>query len=104
MQDILKEVEEWRAAGEDIAMATVVKTTGPAPRFEGAKMAVTRSGKLVGSVSGGCVEGAVFEEAQEVLKTRKPKLLKYGISKATAWDVGLACGGGIEVYVTLLEK
>jgi xanthine/CO dehydrogenase XdhC/CoxF family maturation factor len=104
MQDVLKTIEEWRSAGEDIALATVVKTTGPAPRFEGAKMAVTRSGKLVGSVSGGCVEGAVFEEAQEVLKTRKPKLLKYGISKSTAWEIGLACGGGIEVYVAPLEK
>ncbi|MEI7557008.1 MAG: XdhC family protein [Chloroflexi bacterium] len=103
MQDILKTIEEWREAGEDIALATVVKTTGPAPRFEGSKMAITRSGKLVGSVSGGCVEGAVFEEAQKVLKSRKPKLLKYGISKETAWDVGLACGGGIEVYLTPLE-
>lgn len=103
MQDVYDAVEEWRAAGEDIALATVVKTTGPAPRFEGAKMAVTRSGKLVGSVSGGCVEGAVFEEAQEVLRTRTPKLLKYGISKSKAWEIGLACGGGIEVYVAPLE-
>lgn len=103
MFDIYDIIEEWRADGEDIALATVVKTTGPAPRFEGAKMAVTKSGKLAGSVSGGCVEGAVFEEAQEVLRTRKPKLLKYGISKATAWDVGLACGGGIEVFVSPLE-
>ena len=103
MGDILEIVEEWRAAGEDIALATVVKTTGPAPRFEGAKMAVTRSGKLTGSVSGGCVEGAVFEEAQTVLRTRKPKLVKYGISKESAWDIGLACGGGIEVYIAPLE-
>ncbi|HEX2915552.1 MAG TPA: XdhC family protein [Chloroflexia bacterium] len=103
MQDILDTVEEWRANNEDIAVATVVKTTGPAPRFEGAKMAVTRSGKLVGSVSGGCVEGAVFEEAQRVLRTRKPKLVKYGISKESAWDIGLACGGGIEVYIAPLE-
>lgn len=103
MQDILPTVEEWRADGEEIAVATVVKTTGPAPRFEGAKMAVTRSGKLVGSVSGGCVEGAVFEEAQKVLRTRKPKLVKYGISKESAWEIGLACGGGIEVYIVPLE-
>jgi xanthine/CO dehydrogenase XdhC/CoxF family maturation factor len=66
-------------------------------------MAVTRSGKLVGSVSGGCVEGAVFEEAQRVLRSRKPKLVKYGISKESAWDIGLACGGGIEVYIAPLE-
>lgn len=103
MQDVMPTIEEWRAEGEDIALATVVKTTGPAPRFEGAKMAVTRSGKLVGSVSGGCVEGAVFEEAQRVLRSRKPKLVKYGISKESAWDIGLACGGGIEVYIAPLE-
>ncbi len=103
MQDVLPTIEEWRANGEEIALATVVKTTGPAPRFEGAKMAVTKSGKLVGSVSGGCVEGAVFEEAQKVLRTGKPRLVKYGISKATAWDIGLACGGGIEVYIQTLE-
>jgi xanthine/CO dehydrogenase XdhC/CoxF family maturation factor len=103
MQDVLSAIEEWRKAGEQIALATVVKTTGSAPRLEGAKMAVTRSGKLVGSVSGGCVEGAVFEEAQKVLKTGKPKLLKYGINKESAWEIGLACGGGIEVYVAPLE-
>ncbi len=102
-QDVLSAIEEWRAEGEEIALATVVKTTGPAPRLEGAKMAVTKSGKLVGSVSGGCVEGAVFEEALEVLKTGKPRLLKYGISKESAWEIGLACGGGIEVFVAPLE-
>ena len=103
MRDILETVEDWRVAGEEVAVATVVRTWGPAPRYEGAKMAVTRSGKLIGSVSGGCVEGAVFEEAQDVLKTGKPKLLKYGISKESAWDIGLACGGGIEVYVAPLS-
>jgi len=103
MNDVLEEVQAWRVAGEKIALATVVKTIGPAPRLEGAKMAVTRSGKLVGSVSGGCVEGAVFEEAQKVLKTGKPVLVKYGISKESAWDIGLACGGGIEVYISTLE-
>ncbi len=103
MQDVFEAIEEWRREGEQIALATVVKTTGPAPRLEGAKMAVTRSGKLVGSVSGGCVEGAVFEEAQKVLKSGKPRLIKYGISKESAWEIGLACGGGIEVYVAPLE-
>jgi xanthine/CO dehydrogenase XdhC/CoxF family maturation factor len=103
MQDVLPTIEEWRAEGEEIALATVVKTTGSAPRAEGAKMAVTKSGKLVGSVSGGCVEGAVFEEAQRVIRTRKPRLVKYGISKESAWDVGMACGGGIEVYIAPLE-
>lgn len=103
MLDILDTVEEWREAGEQIALATVVKTTGPAPRIEGSKMAVTKSGKLVGSVSGGCVEGAVFEEAQEVIRNGKPKLISYGISKQAAWEIGLACGGGIEVYIAPLE-
>jgi xanthine dehydrogenase accessory factor len=103
MRDIISTIEDWRTDGEDIAVATVVKTTGPAPRFEGAKMGITKSGKIVGSVSGGCVEGAVFEEAQRVLRSRKPKLVKYGISKESAWDIGLACGGGIEVYIAPLE-
>ena len=95
----MPEVEAWRAAGDRVAVATVVKVEGSAPRPVGAAMAVSSGGELAGSVSGGCVEAAVFEEAQEVLRTGRPKLLRYGITDEMAWDVGLACGGTIEVFV-----
>lgn len=103
MRDILPTLEKWRAAGEDIAVATVVKAYGSSPRQVGSKMAVTRSGDMIGSVSGGCVEGAVFEEAQGVLKTRRPKLVRYGVADELAWEVGLACGGTIEVFIEPLD-
>ena len=99
MKEVLPEVEAWRAAGDRVAVATVVKVEGSAPRPVGAAMAVSSGGELAGSVSGGCVEAAVFEEAQEVLRTGQPKLLRYGITDEMAWDVGLACGGTIEVFV-----
>jgi xanthine/CO dehydrogenase XdhC/CoxF family maturation factor len=103
MRDILPTLERWQAAGEDVALATVVKAMGSSPRQLGAKMAITRSGDMVGSVSGGCVEGAVFEEAQGVLKTRHPKLVRYGVADELAWEVGLACGGTIEVFIEPLD-
>ena len=95
MHEFLSEVDTWRAAGERVAIATVVKVEGSAPRPVGATMAVSSGGELAGSVSGGCVESAVFEEAQDVLRTGIPKLLRYGITDEMAWDVGLACGGTI---------
>jgi xanthine/CO dehydrogenase XdhC/CoxF family maturation factor len=104
MREFLPEVDTWRAAGERVAIATVVKVEGSAPRPVGATMAVSSGGELAGSVSGGCVETAVFEEAQEVLKTGTPKLLRYGITDEMAWDVGLACGGTIEVFVEPVDK
>lgn len=99
MREVLPDIEAWRAAGNRVAVATVVKVEGSAPRPVGATMAVSSSGELVGSVSGGCVESAVFEEAQEVLESGQPKLIRYGITDEMAWDVGLSCGGTIEVYV-----
>src|SRR4051794_32666631 len=99
MREFLSGGDSWRAAGERVAIGTVVKVEGSAPRPVGATMAVSSGGELAGSVSGGCVESAVFEEAQDVLKTGKPKLLRYGITDEMAWDVGLACGGTIEVFV-----
>jgi xanthine/CO dehydrogenase XdhC/CoxF family maturation factor len=104
VKDLLPEIEAWRSAGERVAIATVVKVEGSAPRPVGATMAVSSGGRLAGSVSGGCVEGAVFEEAQEVLKTGQPKLLRFGITDEMAWDVGLACGGTIEVFVEPLDS
>jgi len=99
MRDVLPELTEWQAAGESIAIATVVKASGSSPRPVGAKLAVTKSGRMAGSVSGGCVEGAVFETAMDVLKTGKPQLVHYGISDEMAWDVGLSCGGMIDVFI-----
>jgi xanthine/CO dehydrogenase XdhC/CoxF family maturation factor len=104
MKDLLPEIEAWRQSGDRVAIATVVKVEGSAPRPIGATMAVSSGGELAGSVSGGCVETAVFEEAQEVLKTGTPKLIRYGITDEMAWDVGLACGGTIEVFVEPLDK
>jgi xanthine/CO dehydrogenase XdhC/CoxF family maturation factor len=99
LNDILPTLDAWRAAGERIALATVVRTVGSSPRPVGAKMAVTASEKMVGSVSGGCVEGAVSEAALEVLASGEPRLLKFGVADEDAWAVGLSCGGAIEVYV-----
>ncbi|MBI4789999.1 MAG: XdhC family protein [Chloroflexi bacterium] len=99
MRDLIVTIDEWRARGDRVALATVVKTGGSTPRPLGSKMIVNSRGEFAGSVSGGCVEGAVIDEAQHVLKTGRPKLLKYGIADETAWDVGLSCGGMIEVFV-----
>ena len=99
MREVLDELNQWTRDGEEIAIATVVETWGSSPRPLGSKMVVTRSGKMAGSVSNGCIEGAVFEEAQKVLETGRPKLLAVGVADDVAFDVGLACGGHIEVYV-----
>lgn len=103
INDVLPLIDESRASGEPLAVATVVQTYGSAPRQVGSKMVVTRAGALAGSVSGGCVEGAVFEECQLALKTGQPKLLTFGVSDEQAWEVGLACGGIIEVFVEPLD-
>src|SRR4051812_10842820 len=99
MREILRELREWTDAGEDVAMATVVETWGSSPRPLGSKMAITRSGKMAGSVSNGCIEGAVFEEGQKVLKAGKGRIAAFGVADDVAFDVGLACGGHIEVFV-----
>src|SRR3989442_4267069 len=104
MRELLSELNEWTRSGEDIAIATVIETWGSSPRPLGSKMLVTRSGKMAGSVSNGCIEGAVFEEAQKVLKTEKPKVAAFGVSDDVAFGVGLACGGHIEVFVQPLGK
>jgi xanthine dehydrogenase accessory factor len=103
VKEILESVDRWRARGEKVALATVVATRRSAPRPTGAKLAVSESGELVGSVSGGCVEGDVYENAREVMQTGTPKLLTYGISDEEAWSVGLPCGGEIDVFVEPLE-
>jgi len=99
MRDILTDLDHWREENKSIALATVIQTWGSSPRRAGAKMAITPDGGITGSVSGGCVEGAVFEEGVESLKKNQPKLLHFGVADETAWDVGLACGGSIDVFV-----
>jgi xanthine dehydrogenase accessory factor len=104
MRDVLDDLIRWLAAGERVALATVVWAEGSSPRPPGARMAVTQSGHMAGSVSGGCVEGAVFEEAQTVLSGAPPRRLRYGVADESGWEVGLACGGTIEVYVEPLVE
>jgi xanthine dehydrogenase accessory factor len=99
VREVLDELNEWTRDGEDIALATVVETWGSSPRPLGSKMLVTRSGKMAGSVSNGCIEGAVFEEAQKVLKSGTPKIAAFGVADDVAFEVGLACGGHIEVFI-----
>ncbi len=103
MKEILQEVERWRENGERVVVATVVATRRSAPRPVGASLAVSGSGKMCGSVSGGCVESDVYENARDVLETGKPKLLSYGIADEEAWSVGLPCGGEIDVFVERVE-
>ena len=104
MKEILEDVERWREEGKKVAIATVVATRRSAPRPIGAKLAITETGELCGSVSGGCVESDVYENAREVMETGTPKLLSYGIADEEAWEVGLPCGGEIDVFVEVLDN
>ncbi len=103
MRSLEPDINRWRAQGLKVALATVVRVWGSAPRPLGAKMAIAEDGAMAGSVSSGCVEGAVAEEACAVLTAGKPKLLRFGVSDQTAWSVGLSCGGEIEVFVERLD-
>jgi xanthine dehydrogenase accessory factor len=102
-EDILSTAAAWAAAGEQVAIATVTETWGSSPRPAGSRMAVTASGRIAGSVSGGCIEGAVAQAAQDVMASRTPKLLDFGVTNEMAWEVGLACGGKVKVFVEPLE-
>ncbi len=103
MRDVLGAIESWRGTGLRVAAATVVAVQGSAPRDPGAVLAVSESGEVAGSVSGGCVEGAVVEEARDVLATGRPRLVSYGISNEDAEGHGLTCGGTIRVFVELVD-
>ncbi len=99
MREVAEELRSWREAGDPVAIATVVETWGSSPRPLGSKMLVAGSGRMAGSVSNGCIEGAVFEEAQEVLASGRARLVEYGVADDVAFEVGLACGGHIEVFI-----
>src|SRR3546814_10201016 len=99
--DVLEKAAAWRAAGKGVAIATVVSTWGSSPRPVGSQLAVDESGNMVGSVSGGCIEGAVIHEAKQVMGDGRPRLLDFGVSDEMAWEVGLACGGKVEVWVEI---
>ena len=101
--DILSEAQRWRQAGRGVALATVVETWGSAPRPVGSHLAIDEEGNFLGSVSGGCVEGAVITEALDVIGDGKPRLLEFGVADETAWKVGLSCGGRIRVFVERVE-
>ncbi len=103
MKEILPEIDRWTKDGEKVVVATVVGTRRSAPRPVGASFAISESGKMCGSVSGGCVESDVYENAQEVFASGEPKLLSYGISDDLAWSVGLPCGGEIDVFLERVE-
>jgi len=100
--DILKAAEDWRKKGRAVALATVVETWGSAPRPVGSNLVIDEEGNFLGSVSGGCVEGAVVEEAADVIANGAPRMLEFGVADETAWRVGLSCGGRIKVYVEKL--
>jgi xanthine dehydrogenase accessory factor len=99
VNEVLVEVEQWRARGDRVALATVVETRRSAPRPAGAKMAINEHGQIAGAVSGGCVEGAVATAAYEVLEQGKPRLLRFGIADEEAFEVGIPCGGEIDVFI-----
>ncbi|ALA19377.1 MULTISPECIES: XdhC family protein [Chelatococcus] len=102
-EDILKQAEKWKHEGREVAIATVVETWGSAPRPVGSHLVIDGEGNFLGSVSGGCVEGAVVTEALEVIDEGSPRMLEFGVADETAWKVGLSCGGRIRVYLEPLD-
>ena len=97
--DELATAENWMSEGREVAIATVVSTWGSAPRPAGSHLVIDGEGNFEGSVSGGCVEGAVITEAMDVISSGEPKMLEFGVADESAWEVGLSCGGNIRVYV-----
>jgi xanthine/CO dehydrogenase XdhC/CoxF family maturation factor len=102
-ENILEQAQQWKRDGRGVAVATVVATWGSSPRPTGSQLAVDQDGRMIGSVSGGCIEGAVVREAQEVIAGAKPRLLDFGITNEQAWEVGLACGGKLQIWLEALE-
>ena len=102
-EDVLATAEAWRREGRQIALATVVSTWGSAPRPTGSHLVVDDRDNFLGSISGGCVEGAVIVEAANVIRTGRPSLVDFGVADESAWQVGLACGGKISVYIEKVD-
>ena len=102
-EDILEQAAQWRASGKQVALATVVSTWGSSPRPVGSQLAVDEDRRMIGSVSGGCIEGAVVHEALQVMQEGAPKLLDFGVTNEQAWEVGLACGGKVQVFVERVD-
>lgn len=102
-EDILNTAQGWREAGKDVALATVVATWGSSPRPVGSQLVVDQDGRFEGSVSGGCIEGAVIQEAKDAMQSGRPRTLEFGVSDEQAWEVGLACGGKVRVYVEKVD-
>jgi xanthine/CO dehydrogenase XdhC/CoxF family maturation factor len=101
--DIIEQAAQWQSQGKRVALATVVTTWGSSPRPVGSQLAVDESGAMIGSVSGGCIEGAFVHEALAAIKDGKSRLLDFGVTNEQAWEVGLACGGKVQVYVEALQ-
>ncbi len=101
---ILRQAVDWRKTGKSVAIATVVNTWGSSPRPIGSQLVVNQDRDFIGSVSGGCIEGAVIEEAFKVMDSGAPSLLEFGVTDEMAWEVGLACGGTVEVFVERLDQ
>lgn len=101
--DVLGEAARWIAEGKKVALGTVVKTWGSSPRQAGSQIAVRDDGAFVGSVSGGCIEGAVIEEARGAIADRQVRNLSFGVTDETAWSVGLACGGRVEIFIEPID-
>ena len=104
MREILTDIRRWRDEGQRVAIATVIKTVGSTPRPLGSKMAVSETGSIAGSVSGGCIEGAVFDEARKTLQDGQPRRAAFGFTDEQAWAVGLSCGGEVEVLIEPLDS
>ena len=103
VEDVLAAAAAWRTEGRSVALATVVQTWGSSPRPVGSQLVVDDQGAMLGSVSGGCIEGAVVLEAQQSIKDGKPRLLDFGVTNEQAWEVGLACGGKVQVFVERVD-
>ncbi len=99
IDEILTQSSKWRKDKKKVVLATVISTWGSSPRPVGSQMVINEDLDILGSVSGGCIESSVIAEAQEIMKTGKPKVLKFGVSNSEAWDVGLTCGGKVEVFI-----
>jgi xanthine dehydrogenase accessory factor/LAO/AO transport system kinase len=102
-EQVMEQAARWRDAGKGVALATVVTTWGSSPRPVGSQLAVSDAKEMIGSVSGGCIEGAVVLEGLKSIEDGKPRLLDFGVTDDQAWEVGLACGGKVEVYVERVE-